>query len=135
MEYTDAPIQTAEGAETKPCPLCGHMLPKGAQSCDRCDWVQQGKDEGAEGKASDAVAVLLSVIPGLGHIYKGHKLLGSLLIFVGTPVALLLAMLIATGTAGFGLFLLPVYWIAVMFHVYGIEDRIPSGQADPGEEY
>ena len=46
-----------------------------------------------------------------------------------------MALLAATGTAGFALLLLPIYWIAVMFHVYGIEDRIPSAATDDGEEY
>ena len=88
----------------------------------------------AEGKASDAVAVMLSVIPGLGHVYKGYKMLG--LVFVcGAFVALLLGALAATATAGFGLALIPIYWFAVMFHVYGIDDRVASTQTDEGEQY
>lgn len=94
-----------------------------------------GKLVTAEGKASDAMAVLLSVVPGLGHIYKGHKLIGMLLVFVGTPMAVLLALLIATGTAGFGILLLPVYWAVVMFHVYGIEDCVGPSANDEGEQY
>jgi hypothetical protein len=86
--------------------------------------LADGRLETAEGKASDAIAVLLSVLPGLGHIYKGHKLIGMLLIFVGTPMAVGLAALIATGTAGFGVALLPVYWLGVMVHVYAIKDRV-----------
>ena len=96
----------------------------------------QGRLETAEGKASDAIAVLLSVLPGLGHIYKGHKLIGMLLIFAGTPMAVGLALLIATGTAGFGVALLPIYWLAVMAHVYAIQDRVlPPASDDDGEEY
>lgn len=95
----------------------------------------QGRLETAEGKASDAIAVLLSVLPGLGHIYKGHKFIGMLLIFAGTPMALGLALLIATGTAGFGVALLPVYWLAVMVHVYAIQDRVLAPTNDDGEEY
>ena len=95
----------------------------------------QGRLETAEGKASDAIAVLLSVMPGLGHIYKGHKLMGMLLIFAGTPMAVGLALLIATGTAGFGVALLPVYWLAVMVHVYAIQDRVLPPTSDEGEEY
>ena len=94
-----------------------------------------GRLETAEGKASDAIAVLLSVMPGLGHIYKGHKFIGMLLIFVGTPMAVGLALLIATGTAGFGVALLPVYWLAVMVHVYAIKDRVLPASNDDGEEY
>ena len=115
MEYTDAPSAPVEIAPTDPMP--------------------DGKLESAEGQASDAIAVLLSVVPGLGHIYKGHKLIGMLLIFVGTPMAVVIAMLIATGTAGFGLGLLPIYWFAVMFHVYGIHDRVGPGKSDEGEQY
>ena len=63
-------------------------------------------------------------MPGLGHIYKGYRLIGLLLMFIGTPMAVALALLIATGTAGFGFFLLPIYWIAVMVHVWAIPDRV-----------
>src|SRR5881628_2664197 len=70
VEYTDAPATRPEasGGDKMPCPYCGHLLPKDAESCDRCDWTRSGATETAEGKASDAVAVILSVIPGLGHI-------------------------------------------------------------------
>jgi hypothetical protein len=95
----------------------------------------EGRLETAEGKASDAIAVMLSVLPGLGHIYKGHKFIGMLLIFAGTPMAVGIALLIATGTAGFGVGLLPVYWLAVMVHVYAIQDRIAPPTNDEGEEY
>jgi hypothetical protein len=115
------------------CPLCGHILPKDAQACDRCDWVR-AETETAEGKASDAVAVMLSVVPGLGHVYKGHKILG-LLFVIGAFGAIALGGLAATATAGFGLFLIPIYWFAVMFHVYGIEDRAATTAKDQGEEY
>ena len=115
LQYTDAPT-----AET---PTAATNTPA------------QGKLETAEGKASDAVAVMLSVMPGLGHIYKGHKFIGLLLMFAGTPMAIGLALLIATGTAGFGILVLPIYWIAVMVHVYAIQDRVLPETGDTGEEY
>ena len=134
MEYTDAPtLEPPVSADTMECPLCGHVLPKDADACDRCDWVRTDA-ETAEGKASDAVAVMLSVIPGLGHVYKGYKVLG-LLFVIGAFVAILLGMLAATATAGFGLGLIPIYWFAVMFHVYGIQDRVAPTAKDDGEEY
>ncbi len=105
----------------------------GAAVCDHCGWTREG-DETAEGKASDAFAVLLSIVPGLGHIYKGHTMLGLLLVFVATPMAIGLALLAATATAGFAVLLLPLYWLGVMFHVYGIEDRV-GPKADEGEQY
>ena len=91
--------------------------------------------ETAEGKASDAVAVMLSAVPGLGHIYKGHKLVGALLMLVATPMAVGIALLAATATAGFALLLLPLYWFAVMFHVWSIEDRVVTPERDEGEQY
>jgi len=137
VEYTDAPsaerITPAEG--TMQCPFCGTTLADDAATCNNCDWTRRGELETAEGKASDAIAVLLSVVPGLGHIYKGHKLVGMMLMFVGTPMAVGLALLIATGTAGFGILVLPVFWMAVMVHVYASQDRVLPATNDGGEEY
>lgn len=117
LEYTDAPAtESTEEAFTPPTPETGLL-------------------ETAEGQASDLVAVAMSVIPGLGHVYKGYRLIGILLMFFGTPMAVGLALLIATGTAGFGFFLLPIYWIAVMVHVWAIPDRIVPALNDDGEQY
>jgi hypothetical protein len=113
LEYTDAPTHGATAATPD----------------------AEGKLETVEGKASDAVAVLLSILPGLGHVYKGHTIIGLILIFFGTPFAVGVAALIATGTAGFGIALLPVYWIAVMIHVYAIQDRVVPPETDEGEEF
>ena len=117
MEYTDAPAtESTEQAFATPTPARGAL-------------------ETAEGHASDLVAVTLSIVPGLGHIYKGYRLIGLLLIFAGTPMAVGLALLIATGTAGFGFFLLPIYWIAVMVHVWAIPDQVLPALNDEGEQY
>jgi hypothetical protein len=136
LEYTDAPtIEPAVTADTMSCPLCGHVLPKDAKSCDRCDWMRAPDTDTAEGKASDLVAVMLSVIPGLGHVYKGYRLLG-LFFVIGAFGAILAGALAATASAGFGLALIPIYWFGVMFHVYGIEDRVAkTATKDEGEEY
>ncbi|HEX4665069.1 MAG TPA: hypothetical protein VH207_00610 [Chthoniobacterales bacterium] len=117
LEYTDAPA-----AESTDQPLAAPTAAAGAL-------------ETAEGQASDLVAVMLSIVPGLGHIYKGYRMIGILLIFFGTPMAVGLALLIATGTAGFGFFLLPIYWIAVMVHVWAIPDRVVPATDDEGEQY
>ena len=117
MEYTDAPgTESTEEHFATPTPATGLL-------------------ETAEGQASDMVAVMLSIVPGLGHIYKGYRGIGLLLMFVGTPMSVGLALLIATGTAGFGFFLLPIYWIAVMVHVWAIPDRVVPPAEDEGEQY
>ena len=132
MEYTDAP--EAEALQTVRCPECGHEVAPNAQRCDACGTALEPQDT-AEGKASDAFAVVLSILPGLGHIYKGYTLPGLLLLFVATPMAIGVALLAATATAGFAILLLPLYWFAVMFHVYSIKDRVDSTKADLGEQY
>ena len=135
MEYTDAPTtEPPVTSDTMACPLCGHVLPKDAEACDHCDWVRAPDAVTAEGKASDAVAVMLSIVPGLGHVYKGYKLIG-LLFFFGAVGAVALGALAATATAGFGVGLIPIYWGAVGLHVYGIEDRVAPTVKDEGEEY
>ena len=136
MEYTDAPLSetSPNETETMSCPLCGAALPKDARSCSQCDWTRETPSEGAEGKASDLVAMLLSVVPGLGHVYKGHKFVGALFI-LGAPLAVGLSALAATATAGFGLGLMVFYWFAVGFHAYAISDRVTPGIKDEGEQY
>ncbi|MBA3963874.1 MAG: hypothetical protein H0X40_18510 [Chthoniobacterales bacterium] len=118
MEYTDTPVAAS--------PEQPFSVPNEASGFH---------DTTAEGAASDMVAVMLSILPGLGHIYKGYRVLGVLFMFVGAPMAVALALLIATGTAGFGFFLLPIYWIAVMVHVWAIPDRIAPNISDEGEQY
>jgi hypothetical protein len=135
VEYTDAPPTRPESnaADKMPCPYCGHLLPKDAQSCDRCDW-KRGAMETAEGKASDAVAVILSIIPGLGHIYKGHKFAGFLWMAGAIPVGIFV-LLAAVASAGFGIGLFFFYLIAVMLHAYAVVDRVAPSKDDEGEEY
>ena len=135
VEYTDAPATRPEAsaADTMPCPYCGHLLPKDAQSCDRCDW-KRGATETAEGKASDAVAVMFSIIPGLGHIYKGHILAGFLWMAGAIPVGIFV-FLAAFASAGWGLGLFLFYLGAVMLHAYAVPDRVVTPREDEGEEY
>src|SRR6266705_6323281 len=94
VEYTDAPTAALEATtgDNMPCPYCGHLLPKEAERCDRCDWAR-GATQTAEAKASDAVAVMFSIVPGLGHIYKGHILAGLLWMIGAIPVGILFALL------------------------------------------
>ncbi len=114
IEYTDAP--TSEEAPAS--------VPRSSE----------GKLETAEGKASDLVAAMLQVIPGLGYVYKGYRILG-LIALAGGAFAILAGGLAATATAGFGLALIPIYWFGIMFHVYAIPDRVASKVTEEGEEY
>lgn len=136
MEYTDAPQTPVQYADPNAfsCPLCGTFLPKDATNCTYCDWVRPVKTETAEGKASDAMAVLLSIIPGLGHIYKGHKLAGFLWMAGAVPAGIFV-FLAAIASAGFGAVLFFVYLFAVMIHAYAIDDWVVPPKEDEGEQY
>src|SRR5438045_9755489 len=116
-----------------PCPFCGNLRPKNVANGNRCDWTRK-ETETAEGKASDAVAVLLSIIPGLGHIYKGHKLAGFLWMAGAIPAGIFV-LLAAFASAGFGVGLFFFYLIAVMLHAYAVDDRVVTPREDEGEEY
>jgi len=136
VQYTDAPATRPEtgAGDTMPCPYCGHLLPKHAERCDRCDWTRAATTETAEGKASDAVAVMFSIIPGLGHIYKGHILAGFLWMAGAIPVGIFV-FLAAIASAGWGLGLFFFYLGAVMLHAYAVHDRVVPPKEDEGEEY
>jgi hypothetical protein len=107
------------------CPLCDTPLDaSNPNECPKCDWhVGYGKEPGQSvGTVRDVAAVVMSVIPGLGHIYKGHRLSGALYM-LGALFAVFAAAVASTATAGFGLLLLPLYWAGVMLQVYWLEDR------------
>jgi len=105
------------------CPLCAAPL-EDPERCGKCDWVKgyRHRDSIDRFQSRDLVAVALSVVPGLGHFYKGHSK-AALGFFVG--VLVMIALLSALGIEGMGFqfLLLPVYWIWVMIQAYLIEDR------------
>lgn len=108
------------------CPLCDTSLdPTNPNECPKCDWVagyRAGQAAGT-GTRRDTISAILSVVPGLGHIYKGHKLLGAVLM-LGSLFAIFACVVAATATAGWGMLLLPLYWAGVMLHAYWAEDLI-----------
>ena len=111
--------------EARTCPLCDAPLdPAQPNECPKCDWVlgYRRRESAPVGTQRDTVAMLLSVVPGLGHIYKGHATMGALLM-AGGAFALFACALAATATMGLGLLLIPLYWAGVMLQVYWLEDR------------
>jgi len=135
VEYTDAPPTEPPPTtgDQMSCPYCGHLLPKEAQKCDRCDWTRSATQT-AEAQASDAIAVIFSIIPGLGHIYKGHLLAGILWMLGAIPVGIFV-FLAAFASAGWGLGLFFFYLGAAMLHAYAVPDRVAPPKEDEGEEY
>ncbi len=113
---------------THSCPLCGVPLsPDRLNACEKCDWVATSAEQPSGGTFRDRTAVALSVIPGLGHIYKGHRLSGALYM-LGAAFAIFAAIVASTATAGFGILLLPLYWLGVMLQVFYLEDLVVGGK-------
>ena len=113
------------------CPLCDTPLdPANQTECPKCDWHVGYKNVPGEavGNVRDVAAVVMSVIPGLGHMYKGYRLTGALYM-LGALFAIFAAGVASTATAGFGLLLLPLYWAGVMLQVYWLDDRASAEAA------
>ena len=71
----------------------------------------------------DLLAALLSIVPGLGHIYKNDWTWGLGLMFFGAPMALWAGLLLTPATLGLGL-LIPLGYIGfVIVHAYTLEDH------------
>ena len=70
------------------------------------------------------VAAVLSVLPGLGHLYKHHYLQGLGLLLVGNVLVAFIAGLLSLGTLGLSLVLVPIAWFAgVAYSAYMASDE------------
>ncbi len=74
-------------------------------------------------QAENAIAALLSIVPGLGHIYKGHYEAGLAWMFFGMPLAIFVGILFGLATAGVGLLFPIACWLALGFDAYFEKDR------------
>jgi len=118
-------ISPRDEAVALTCPLCSAPLDaEHPAECTKCDWVATPATHAIThpGAFRDRAAVALSVVPGLGHMYKGYELTG-VICTLGAMFAILACAVAATFTAGFGILLLPIYWVGIMLHAYWIEDR------------
>lgn len=69
------------------------------------------------------VAAALSVVPGLGHIYKGHYAAGALTMVLGPPLAIWVGILLSLATLGLGLIVPVGFWVWVAFAAFYEGDR------------
>ncbi len=106
-----------------PCPLCGEMLPARATECTKCDWVKGYRHRlpVTAGTSRDIIAAAISIIPGAGHIFKGHVKMG-IAYLAGTFLALFFIGVVWMVSMGFQFLVLPFYWVWVMLHAYLISD-------------
>ena len=71
----------------------------------------------------NTVALLCSVIPGGGHLYKHHYASGIGILLGGNILMVFIAVLLTLGTFGLSLVLVPlIYWVAVGAAAYSIPD-------------
>ncbi|MGE5214122.1 MAG: hypothetical protein ACM3NN_10570 [Nitrospirota bacterium] len=76
-----------------------------------------------EKHAHNEIAALLSTVPGLGHIYKGHYEMGLFWMFLGMPLAVFVGIIGVLGTAGISL-LFPIgCWATLAYDAYNEKDR------------
>ncbi len=74
--------------------------------------------------ASNVIAAVLSaIIPGLGQIYKGHYGSGVLWLLMGMPLAVWVGVLLSLATAGLGLIIPIICWVASAVDAYYEVDR------------
>jgi hypothetical protein len=58
------------------------------------------------------IAIVLSVIPGLGHLYKHHYLAGFGILIPGNVLVAFISALLFFATLGLSLIIVPAVWIA-----------------------
>ena len=68
--------------------------------------------------AENKIAALLTIVPGLGHVYKGHYATGFIWMFVGMPLAVWVGILLSLATAGLGLLLPIACWAGLAYDAY-----------------
>ncbi len=73
--------------------------------------------------ARNDLAALLSLVPGLGHWYKGYRLMGLGILVVGLPLVFFVAGIMALATFGLSLFLPLLFWAFTAWHAYEIRDH------------
>ena len=70
------------------------------------------------------IAMLLSVIPGLGHLYKHHYLAGFGIMTAGNVLMVFITLWLAFATLGLALIVVPAVWVAgVAYSAYMASDE------------
>jgi hypothetical protein len=69
-------------------------------------------------RAENNIAAWLSILPGLGQIYKGHFSAGFFWMLIGMPLAMWVGILLGLATAGLGLLIPILVWAALALDAY-----------------
>jgi len=65
-----------------------------------------------KGVDRNKVAALLSVVPGLGHLYKHHYVDAVVIMTAGNVIMVFIALWLSIATLGFALIIVPALWFA-----------------------
>ena len=60
------------------------------------------------------IAAALSVIPGLGHLYKHHYLVGFSILIPGNVLAAFITALLVFATLGLSIVIVPALWFSIV---------------------
>jgi len=90
-------------------------------------------------QAENKIAAWLSILPGLGQVYKGHFTAGFFWMVIGMPLAVWVGILLTLATAGLSLLIPIICWAAVAFDAYYERDVrrhhwLPSPSEDEDDE-
>ena len=69
-------------------------------------------------RAENNIAAWLSIVPGLGQVYKGHFAAGFFWMLIGMPLALWVGILLTLATAGISLLVPLACWGALAYDAY-----------------
>lgn len=73
--------------------------------------------------AHNMIASVLTIVPGLGHVYKSHFATGFLWMFLGMPLAIWIGILLGLASGGIGLFFPILCWAMLAIDAYYEKDR------------
>jgi len=80
----------------------------------------------------DLTAAYLSILPGLGHLYKHQIRVGLLVMLAGNMIVGLVTGLLSFATFGAALIVVPVLWIGwAAYDAYTTEDLSHKHTAKP----
>lgn len=121
------------------CPRCGKEVTEDMNICPYCGYQLKGAPATAQtptstvsyGTKNPGIAALLSIIPGIGQIYAGRLVRGLLFLFLGLPIAAVLAALFWWTIIA--LFLPFAFWVWNMFDAYNLCVQYNKQLAETGK--
>jgi len=92
--------------------------------------------EGARDIDRNMLALILSVIPGLGHLVKRYYALGFTILVAGNALMIFIAAWLSLATLGISLIAVPIIWIgSIAWSAYLLPDRHRPESATPAPKF